>query len=278
MKPFQRILAAVVLCGAIGTATWAAALEPVIEFIAHRGASHDAPENTIAAFKLGWEQQAEGVELDVYLSKDGKIVCCHDRNLKRTTGVDKKIDELTADELQKLDAGSWKSPKFAGEKLPLLADVLAIVPKGYKIFIEVKCGPEIVPELARVVAAAKLEESQTAVISFSIDVCAASKRALPALKTYWIVGMKRDAKTMTWNHTADELIAAATKHKLDGLDLQACDFVDIHLSERVKKEGLELYVWTVNDPKLAQRMIDAGVNGITTDRPLWLRQELVRPD
>lgn len=256
----------------------ALALEPVVEIIAHRGASHDAPENTMSAFRLGWEQLADGVELDVYLSKDGQIVCCHDRNLKRTTGVDKNVETLTADELQKLDAGKWKNAEFAGEKLPLLSEVLAIVPKGCKLFIEVKCGPEIVPELKRVIASAKLEESQTAIISFSIDVCAASKKTMPHLKTYWIVGLKRDPKTMAWNHTADELISAATKHKLDGLNVQACDLVDIRFSEQVKKTGLELYVWTVNNPKLAQQMIAAGVNGITTDRPLWLREQLVKPN
>lgn len=251
-----------------------AALEPVTEIIAHRGASHDAPENTLAAFKLGWEQQAEGVELDVYLSRDGQILCCHDRSLKRTTGLDKKIEELPAAELQKLDAGGWKNPKFAGEKLPLLSEVLAVVPRGHKVFVEVKCGPEIVPELKRVVAAAKLESAQLAVISFSLEVCAASKKALPALKTYWIVGLKREPQTMAWNRTPAELIAAATKHQLDGLDLQAGDFVDARLAEQMKKAGLELYVWTVNDPKLARRMIEAGVQGITTDRPLWLREQL----
>src|SRR5687767_15370020 len=108
-----------------------------LEIIAHRGASYDAPENTMAAFRLGWEQQADANELDIYLTKDGKIILLHDKAIKRTTGVEGRPEELTLEELRKLDAGSWKGPKWAGEKLPLLDEVLATIPAGKRVFIEI---------------------------------------------------------------------------------------------------------------------------------------------
>src|SRR4051812_33505820 len=86
----------------------AAAGEPRVEIVAHRGASYDAPENTVAAIKLAWEQKADASEFDVYLTKDGQIVISHDANTKRTTGVDKKVAEQTLEEIRRLDAGKWK--------------------------------------------------------------------------------------------------------------------------------------------------------------------------
>ena len=85
-----------------------------VEIIAHRGASHDAPEHTLSAVSLGWKRNADAVEVDVYLSKDGKIVVIHDENTKRTTGHDGLVHKMTWAQLQKLDAGNWKNKKFKG--------------------------------------------------------------------------------------------------------------------------------------------------------------------
>src|SRR5690606_17766460 len=132
-------------------------------------------------------------------------------------------------------------------------------PEGKRVFIEVKCGPEIVPELQRVIDEAGLPIEQTAIISFSDRVCAACKEAMPELKVYWIVGLKRDEATGEWNHTADELIGRTKELGLDGLDLQATPFVNDSLIRRATSEKLEVYVWTVNDAALATQMIEAGV-------------------
>ena len=101
-----------------------------VEIIAHRGASYDAPENTLASMRLGWEQKADSNELDVYLSKDGQIVLLHDATTKRTAGKDKPVIEQTVEELRTLDAGSWKGTQWAGEKIPTLAETLQILPEG----------------------------------------------------------------------------------------------------------------------------------------------------
>src|SRR5687768_5258275 len=83
--------------------------------VAHRGASHDAPENTLAAFKLAWEQGADGIEADFYLSSDGKIICNHDKDTARTAGVKHVVSETPFDVLRTLEVGSWKNEKYRGE-------------------------------------------------------------------------------------------------------------------------------------------------------------------
>ncbi len=251
---------------------------PAVEIVGHRGASYDAPENTLAAIRLGWEQNADAVEFDIYLSKDGQIVLIHDADTERVGGVQRKVVEQTAEELRKLDVGKWKDAKYANERIPLLSEALVTIPKDKRVFIEVKCGPEIVPELKRQLTLAKRPADETAIISFNKDVIAAAKQALPECKAYWLASIKRDKKTNEWNHTVDDLIQTGKELRADGLDLSACDLLDREFGDKVKSAGLELLVWTVNDVKMARQMIAAGVQGITTDRPLWLRQELARSE
>lgn len=267
---WQRLL---VLCYMLTAFTLSAAEKPV-EIIAHRGASHDAPENTLAAIQLAWKQQADGSEFDVYLSKDGKIVVIHDKDTKRTAGVQQLIVESTLEDLRKLDVGTWKDKKFTGEKIPTLQEMLATVPVGKKVFIEVKCGPEIVPELDRVLKECKLPPEQTPVIAFNADVIAALKKVRPDVPAYWLVtlGGKKGAKPPT----AADLIAKVKKINADGLDLSANEHLDEAMAKAILDAKLKLYVWTVNDPALAKRMVSIGVQGITTDRPQWLREQLAK--
>lgn len=265
-----RTLAALMTALAAGTAFPA---EPTVEIVGHRGASFDAPENTAAAIKLAWEQKADAAEFDVYLTKDGKLVVIHDATTKRTTGTDLKVADATLEELRKLDAGKWKGEKFAGEKLPTLDEVLATVPVGKRVFIEIKCGPEAVPEMDRVIKASKLKPEQTCVISFNADVVAASKKTRPDLQALWIVSLNTKGKPKT----AEELIAKAKAVKADGLDLSATPAVlDKAFGDKVKAAGLKFYVWTVDDAELAKKMIAAGAESITTNRPGWLREQLAK--
>lgn len=252
----------------------ALAAESRVEIVAHRGASYDAPENTVAAIKLAWEQKADASEFDIYLTKDRKIAVIHDKDTKRVAGVDKTVAEQTLEEIRRLDVGRWKGAKFVGERIPLLEEMLATVPAGKRVFIEIKMGPAIVPELQRVLNAARRKPEQTAVISFKSEVIAAVKMARPELQAYWIVSLK-PAKGKE-PPTAEALIAKAKAIGADGLDLSASDVLDRNYAAKVKAAGLQLYVWTVNDPAVARRMVEIGVNGITTDRPGWLREQLKR--
>jgi glycerophosphoryl diester phosphodiesterase len=243
------------------------------EIVAHRGASHDAPENTLAALRLAWRQGADASEFDVHLSKDGRVVVIHDKDTKRVAGVDRKVLDQTFAELRRLDVGRWKAPEFAGERMPTLEEMLAVVPTGKKVYVEVKCGPEIVPELNRILTASKLKPVQTPVISFSADVIAAVKKARPDVPAYYLADLKKKDEVPP---TAEELIARARSIQADGLDLSAADVLDRTYAQKIHAAGLRLDVYTVNDVDVARRMIEIGVKGITTDRPAWLRGHLAR--
>lgn len=195
----------------------------------------------------------------------------HDKDTKRVSGVAKSVHQQTLAELRLLDVGKWKNDRFAGERIPTLDELLATVPAGKRVFIEVKTGPEIIPELERVLQGAKLKPEQTAIISFNAQVIAAAKKARPDLQAYWVVSLKTegDAKPPT----AEELIARAKEIRADGLDFSATG-LEMELARKIKDAGFKLYVWTVNDVAVARRMISMGVDGITTDRPGWLREQL----
>jgi len=242
-----------------------------MQIIAHRGASFDAPENTLAAIRLGWDQGADAVEFDVRLSRHGQIVVIHDADTRRVAGVDRLVADQTLSELQRLDVGSWKGPQFAGERIPTLAEALAIVPDGKTAFIEAKCGLEIVPELKRVLADSQREASETFVISFATDVVSEVKAQLPDVPAFWVVRL-RDSTGPTWS--VDALIENAKAVNADGVDLSADPMITPDFVRRLTEAGLPVYVWTVNDPVVAKLMQVAGVAGIATDRPGWLRRNL----
>jgi glycerophosphoryl diester phosphodiesterase len=178
----------------------------------------------------------------------------------------------TLDELRALDVGRWKGPAFAGERIPTLAEALATVPAGKRVLIEVKAGPEEIAELGRVIAGSGLAPDQTALISFSTAVVAAAKRELPDRPAYWVAELHPDRADRP--RTVEELVAVAKSCGADGLDLSADTAITAEFVRAANAAGLPVYVWTVNDPVLARRMIDAGVAGIATDRPGWLRGQL----
>lgn len=243
------------------------------EIVGHRGASHDAPENTLASVNLAWQQKADGVEIDIYLTADGKIVVFHDKTTKRTGGgKDKPIVEQTLAELKQLDAGAWKSPKYAGERIPTLEEVVQTIPDGKKLFIEIKTEAEILPELKRVLAKTGRPPAQTPLISFSYETMRAAKEQLPELKAYWVVKLDKNKDTGRMNYTVEELIAKAKAANLDGLELGSSPTLTPEFVRAVKAAGLELYVWTVNDADKADEYRRLGIDGIETDRPALLRE------
>lgn len=245
-----------------------------MEIIAHRGASYDAPENTLAAFRLGWQQHADAVELDTWLTSDGHAIVIHDADTKRVTGIAKKIATSTLAELRALDAGTWKDPRWSGEKLPTLAEALATIPDGKRLFIEIKCGPEILPELGRVIAASGKTTAQLAIISFSLAVCTEAKKAFPKIPVLLISSLKQQLVTGAWTPTADDLIAKAKAAKLDGLDIAGTPGLDAEFIRKTHAAGLKCFAWTVDKPDVAKRLRAAGIDGITTNRPGWLREQL----
>jgi glycerophosphoryl diester phosphodiesterase len=232
-----------------------------VELVAHRGASHDAPENSLAAFRLGWEQ-AEANELDVHLTRDGRLAVIHDASTKRTTGVDRLVVQQTMEDLRALG-------------VPALEEVVAGVPDGRRLFIEIKCGPEALPELQRVLGASGLPTARFAIIGFSHGTLTKAKQLLPAVPVYWLVSGRPDKEGR--RPDLDAVIAKAKEGGLDGLDLSHDWPIDAAFVATVRAAGLRLYTWTVNDPAVARRHAAAGVDGITTDRPGFLRAQLGAP-
>ncbi len=241
-----------------------------VEIIAHRGASHLAPENTMAAVELAWEQGVD-VEVDVHLSGDGEIVVIHDATTRHITGTELEVAGATVAELRELDYGGFKGPEYAGEPIPLLSDVLAGIPAGRKLYVEIKCGPEILPVLQRRISQSGMA-SRVVIIGFDLETVAAAKRLL-GLPTYWLVGTKKTEETEEWIPHDPALVATARERGLDGLDVHYAG-----LSERfvqaATEAGQKLYVWTVDKPEVAVRMARMGVAGITTNRPAWLRSQI----
>ncbi len=244
-----------------------------VEIIGHRGASHDAPENTLSSFKLGYKQGADADELDTYLSKDGQAVVMHDATTKRTGGVDKKVVDQTYEELSKIDIGKWGEWKDKGftEKIPLLREAIALIPDGKHFFLEVKCGPEIIPAFAQAVKDGGKKPEQTDVIGFGYDTMKAFKEKLPQLKVYWLV--MADKKTKKYP-SVESIIKKAKAANLDGLDLNSGFPIDKEFVKKVHDAGLKIYTWTVDEVDVAKKEVEAGVDGITTNRPGWMREQL----
>ncbi len=238
-----------------------------MEIIAHRGASHDAPENTIAAFQLAWEQHADAVELDIQLTKDGRIVAFHDLTTRRIAGMDRRVDAQTYDELRGLTA---RFPQ--GAHIPSIEETLATVPDGKRLFIEIKCGPEILPGLERALSASGKSAEQVVLIGFDIETMKQARARFPGGTVCWVVASKK------WSFgrapSVAGVIAAAKSAQLDGLDVDARFAIDATFVGKVREAGLKLFVWTVDDAKAARKLAALGVDGITTNRPGWLREQL----
>jgi glycerophosphoryl diester phosphodiesterase len=245
-----------------------------VEIIGHRGASHDAPENTLASIRLAWKQNADASETDVHLTKDGQIVVIHDFNTRRVGGRNRKVVDQTLAELKQLDVGRWKGEQWAGERIPTLAEYLAAIPDGKRLFIEIKCGPEIVPRLVQVIREARKRPEQTCLIGFSYDVMRAAKRELPDLKCFWIVELKRNKETGRWTPQLATLVRKATEAGLDGIDFGDTPALDREFVSELKQSRLGVYTWTVDSVQEAKRLEQAGVDGITTNRPGFLKEAL----
>lgn len=248
-----------------------------VDIVAHRGASFDAPENTLAAQKLAWQQKADVVETDIWLTKDGKLIVSHDKNAKRTAGKDVLVTESTQAELRELDAGKWKAPEFAGEKLPTLDEQLALVPAGKRIFVEIKDGPHLVPELVRVLERTQSGPRKVTIISFNYESLKKCRELLPAYATQYLVGHpapNAKAPPKKRQPTLDEIIAEAKAAKLTGLDLQSTWPLTPADTKKIKDAGLELHVWTVDDPEVAKHWIGLGAISVTTNKPGFLREQL----
>lgn len=234
------------------------ATRPVI--IAHRGSSSIAPQNTMAAFEAAWRAEADFIELDIQVTADGDAAVIHDATLDETTSGSGPVAEHTAAEVAALDAGSWFSPVYAGERVPLLSDVLAFLQSRPTIglVLEIKddwpAGP-----LERVLDAvsAPFLDGRLVVESFSVATMAAARDLAPQLRRDLLID-RADSGLL-------DLCADLDVHGVgpDGrLLLAQPDLVD-----RLHGAGLRVSPWTLNEPAHWALAVEAGIDGIVTDRP-----------
>lgn len=227
--------------------------------LGHRGASEDAPENTLAAFRLALAQGADGVELDVWRCRSGEVVVLHDEDLRRVAGSPLRVGEATLAELRALDVGAWKSPRFRGERVPLLREVLEALP-GAIVNVELKSrGRDL--RLARAVAgelARAGAEGRVIVSSFDFRLVSAFRLAAPAVP----VGLLFDGDHPWRLRTAlaARLLRAAAVHPDVALVTPA-------RVARWRRRGLGVNVWTVDAPADVERLVALGVDAIVTNAP-----------
>ncbi|AQQ10260.1 Glycerophosphoryl diester phosphodiesterase [Sedimentisphaera cyanobacteriorum] len=242
--------------------TGCSSYEPII--IAHRGNSGYAPENTEAAVKSAWQVKADAVEVDVHITKDDQVVVLHDGNTKRTSGEDFVVENCSYADIASLDVGSHKGWHFRNERIPLLKDIIDTVPEGKQLFVEVKCSERIIPFLKDIFSkSGKIQ--QLCIISFNLELLGKAKKVMPQVPMYWLAS-PRKAEGGEYLPFDAEYIQSAKKHGLDGLNL-SYGMLSESFVKQVHKNGLELFVWTVNYLPDAERMRAWGVDGITTNYP-----------
>jgi len=237
--------------------------------VAHRGASHEAPGNTIPAFKLAWEQGADAIEADLHLTKDNHIVCIHNKDTKKYTGKNVTVKDATLAELRLLDVGFCKSPAFKHTRIPVISEVFATVPDGKKIYIEIKSSAKIIPFLIKELERSGLENRQVVVICFNARLLAQLKTQAPHYTTYLLKDFtKNEARQI---RAASETINTLKKIKADGLSTGQSR-IDQAFVKKIKDAGFEHHVWTINDADTAKRFSRWGTQSITTDKPALIKK------
>ena len=235
------------------------------KWISHRGESIDAPENTLAAFKLAMERDADGMETDIHFTADGKIVCGHDANTKRCCGVDSLIAETTYADLQKLDACNGKA-EYAGERIPLFSDALKVLKPGKLFYVELKIDvPELIPAMMAEVDASGVSRDQIIVISFYKEMIRKFKAAYPDVKALWLTGFGKDDNGK-YHPDFEEVMDILYDIKADGLDANGfIEFFDADFVLKLQREGYQVAVWTMDTEEGARYYYDAKVDGITSN-------------
>ncbi|WP_158738686.1 glycerophosphodiester phosphodiesterase family protein [Alteribacillus sp. YIM 98480] len=232
--------------------------------IAHRGASGYAPENTLAAFVKAVEMKAEMIELDVQMSKDGELVVIHDTTVDRTTDGTGAIKDLTYEEIAELDAGSFFSEEFAGEKIPTLGEVLDQFRGRTGILIEIK-SPYLYPEIEQKVADEltsrnmdKPNNNKIIVQSFDHQSMKTFQSILPSVPVGVLLSYSPDG-------ISDEQLSDFARYA-EYVNPNK-DMMDADLLERIHEFGMESHPWTVRDQESADLLLQLGVDGIITDFP-----------
>ncbi len=226
---------------------------------AHRGFSAAAPENTLPAFQLAIDQGCERAELDVQMTKDGVVMVTHDTNMHRCTGRNQNIYDLTYDEVRKLDAGRWFGKKYAGTKVPTLAEVLDLCKGKIELNIEIKpnaATPELETETLRIIHE-KGFENNCVITSQSYETLCKVKELAPGISTGYILAL-----------------GVGSYYDLPAADFFSVEstFITSGMVQQVHLRGKTVSAWTVNREEDASDLLNLGVDDIITDKPGMVQQ------
>ena len=236
--------------------------------IAHRGSSGEAPENTIAAFRLAVEQGADMLELDVRMTRDGELVVLHDRTLRRTTDGSGSVYAWTLKELKKLDAGSWFDPGFAGERIPTLREVLNMLPPRVGLNIEVKTDGQPRFPIERTLVKILNEEAPASGIfisSFDHRFLRRLHALAPELELGALLIPVRDSAR-----------SPASLHRSLGIRWIVCSgsWLRKRFIARAHEGGLSVCCYTVNTERQLARAVRFGIDAVISNFPSRVRRML----
>ena len=245
-------------------------MDSKVSIIAHRGAAADAPENTLPAFNLAWDMGADGIEGDFRLTADGQVVCMHDATTERLADINLPIETTDYSQLRTVNVAHAFSPDGPPAHIPLLSEVIATVPSGQQLFIELKSGPRIVPPLIEVLQACQRSTDQIILFSFNTEVL----RAIQARDTPYRTGLIIDfdiAQTGQLTPTLEDSLRTAQQLGCAGLHVGANPRLPKNIGEQTCAHGLQLHTWTVDTHELSQTMQALGAQSITTNKPDFIR-------
>ncbi len=237
----------------------------MIRVTSHRGFSHDVPENTLPAIEKAIEEQADFIEVDVRMTKDGELVLLHDNNLKRTTGVNKVIWNVDYAEVALLDAGSWMDEAYAGTRIPTLGEVFELCKGKINLNLDLKYRSAAEGLVEKVVAL--IEEYD---MEWQCVITSASLAALENVKS-----LNTDIRTGYITYQIYQ--GYYNNSSIDFFSVKS-NLVTKTITREVHKNGKEIHVWTVNTKNELERMKIIGVNNVITDNPAYAKEILYQEE
>lgn len=231
-----------------------------MKIIAHRGSSGNAPENTAASMNMAVESGCDGIETDLQLTKDKKVVVFHDWNVNRTTDGTGNIKDLTFEELSKLDNGSWFDEKFKGERIIKLEELFDIVPEDITLNLELKSVGDdfrgLEEEVIKILNTKK-RKNNIIISSFNHKVLENVRKLDKDIK----LGILYEGYLLNLGKYIENL-------NLDIYSVHpSCNYINQELVDEVHDLGLKLYAWTVNDKETVVRLEEYGIDGVITNYP-----------
>ncbi len=260
-----------------------------MEIVGHRGASEDAPENTLESLMLAWEQGAYAAECDIIRTRDGKLVLMHDDSTKRTAlnGVDLVVEQADWKELKEIDVGSWKGEKWRGVRIPLLKDVLRAITDGKHLYIEIKTGDtnlgadmQLIGDLDKLIEKENISPEKITFICFDHAFLNKLKKILPHYKAYYLTTFEPFPGKWPDVRNEQELemyIHEAVKNGINGLDMENSSVITKEWVEKIHYSGLKVAIWSYGKDDTienARRYCDIGIDFLTTNMPARILRAL----